>query len=83
MSNFKKSLETPLINCKVHPELNWIADCILSSAVNSAKFETADAKLHVPIVTLPSKDSVNLTKQLVKDLKDMSIRSVIKQCLQK
>ena len=54
----------PLINCKVHLELNWIEDCILSSAGNSTKFEITDAKLHVPIVTLSTKDSVNLTKQL-------------------
>ena len=59
----------PLINCKVHLELNWIEDCILSSAVNSTKFEIADAKLHVPIVTLPTKDSVNLTKQLSEGFK--------------
>ena len=56
----------PLINCKVYLELNWIEDCILS---NSAKFEIADAKLHVPIVTLPTKDSVNLTKQLSEGFK--------------
>ena len=31
---------------------------------NSAKFAITDAKLHVPIVTLSTKDSVNLTKQL-------------------
>ena len=49
-----------LINCKVYLELNWIEDCILS---NSAKFEIADAKLHVPIVTLSTKDSAKLTKQ--------------------
>ena len=54
----------PLINCKVHLELNWIEDCILSSAGNSTKFEITDAKLHVPIVTFSTKDSVNLTKQL-------------------
>ena len=59
----------PLINCKVHLELNWIEDCILSSAGNSAKFEVIDAKLHVPIVTLSTKDSVNLTKQLSKGFK--------------
>ena len=69
LSNFWRSLEMPLINCKVHLELNWIEDCILSSAVNSAKFEIADAKLHVPIVTLPTKDSVNLTKQLSEGFK--------------
>ena len=54
----------PLINCKVYLELNWIEDCILSSVGDSAKFAITDAKLHVPIVTLPAKDSANLTKQL-------------------
>ena len=38
LSNFWRSLEMPLINCKVYLELNWIEDCILSSAGNSAKF---------------------------------------------
>ena len=28
-----------LINCKLDPELNWIEDCILSSAGESAKFK--------------------------------------------
>ena len=59
----------PLINCKVYLELNWIEDCILSSAGNTTKFAIADAKLHVPIVTLSIKDSTNLTKQLNKGFK--------------
>ena len=54
----------PRINCKVHFELNWIEDCILSSDGDSAKFKITDAKLHVPIVTLSTTDNVNLTKQL-------------------
>ena len=54
----------PLIKSKVYLELNWIEDCILSNVGNSAKFEIIDAKLHVPIVILSTKDSVNLTKQL-------------------
>ena len=62
LSNFWRSLEMPLINCKVYLELNWIEDCILSSAGDSAKFAITDAKLHVPIVTLSTKDSENLTK---------------------
>ena len=28
-----------LINCKLDPELNWIEDCILPSAGDSAKFK--------------------------------------------
>ena len=31
-SNFWRSLEMPLINCKIHLELNWTEDCILSIA---------------------------------------------------
>ena len=51
-----------LINCKAYLELYWIENFILSSAGNSAKFNLTDAKLHVPILTLSTKDNVNLTK---------------------
>ena len=54
----------PLVNCKTHLELNWIEDWILSRIGDFAKFKIADTKLHVPIVTLSTKDKVNLTKQL-------------------
>ena len=64
LSNFWRSLEMPLITCKVYVELNWIEDCILSSAKNTAKFGKPDAKLHVSVVTLSTKDSTNLAKQL-------------------
>ena len=64
LSHFWRSLEMPLKNCKVYLELNWTEDCILSSARNSAKFAITDAKLHVPIVNLSTKDNANLTKQL-------------------
>ena len=60
LSNGWRSLEMLLINCK----LNCIEDCILSSARDSAKFKITDTKLRVPIVTLSTKDNVNLTKQL-------------------
>ena len=72
----------PLINCKFHLELNWIQDSILTSSGNSAKFEITDAKLHVSIVTLSTKDLVNLKKQFSEGLKDLSIGTVIKLSLQ-
>ena len=62
LSNFWRSLEMP-VNCKAYLELNWVEDCILSSDEDSAKFAT-DTKLHVPVVTVSTKDSANLTKQL-------------------
>ena len=54
----------PLINCKIHLQLNWIEDYILSSDGDSAKSKITDTKFHVPIVTVSTKDNVNLTKQL-------------------
>ena len=59
----------PLINFKVYPELNWIKDCVSSSAGDTAKFAITDTQLHVPRVTLSSKDSANLAKQLNKGFK--------------
>ena len=69
---FFRSLEMPLINCKIHLELNWNNDCVMYGADayaggNNAndrktKFQITSTKLHVPVVTLPTKDNENLTK---------------------
>ena len=64
LSNFWISLEMPLISCKAHLELNWIENYILSIDGSSAKFKITDAKLRAPIVTLSTKDNVNLASQL-------------------
>ena len=67
-SNFFRSLEMPLVNCKIDLELTWHKDCMISS-VNAAanqvvSFMITDTKLYVPVVTLSTKDNTNLTKQL-------------------
>ena len=62
----------PLINCKIHLELNWTKDCVLSSADNNddagndkpSSFKITETKLYLPNITLSTKDNVNLTKQL-------------------
>ena len=69
LSNFQRSLQMPLINCKIHLELSRIENYILSSDGDYTEFKTTEAKLYVPIVTLPAKDNVNLTKQLSDRLK--------------
>ena len=48
----------PLNNCKIHLEINWVEDSLLSSNRNSAKFKITDAKLHVPLVVLSTKDNL-------------------------
>ena len=63
-SNFFRSLEMSLINCKIHFELNWTKICVMSSVPGVTAFQITSTKLFVPIVTLSTKDNVNLTKQL-------------------
>ena len=74
LSIFFKSLEMPLINCKIHLELNWNNNCVMYGAdtyaggdnVNNREttIKITSTKLYVPVVTLSTKDNVNLTKQL-------------------
>ena len=68
VSNFFRSLELPLVNCKIDLELTWHKDCMISSANAAAgqvvSFMITNTKLYVPIVTLSTKDNNNLTKQL-------------------
>ena len=51
----------PLINCKIHLELNSSKDRVMST-IAATKFKTTNTKLYVPIVTLSSKDNVKLVK---------------------
>ena len=79
LSNFWRSLEIPLINCKVEISLNWIENCVLTTAevganadttgVNSATFKITDVKLYLPVVTLSVGDNLKLTKQSDKGFK--------------
>ena len=68
-SNFWRSLEMLLINCKVELSLKWTENCILTTAANANKviFKITCktyAKLYVPIVTLSIEDNSKLTKLL-------------------
>ena len=63
LSNFWRSLEMPLINCKVELSLKWIERCLLTVA-NTATFKITDAKPYVPIVTLSAEDNAELSKLL-------------------
>ena len=51
----------PLINCKIHLELNWSKDCVMSTIADTT-FKITNTKLYIPIVTLSSKDNLKLVK---------------------
>ena len=53
----------PLINCKIHLELNWSKDCVMST-IAATTFKTTNTKSYVLIVTLSSKDNAKLVKFL-------------------
>ena len=67
-SNFWRSLEMPLINCKVELKLKWTKYCVLSPAsndnnvdenanANNIIFTIKGTKLYDPIVTLLARDN--------------------------
>ena len=52
LSNFWRSLEMPLTNCKFELSLIWHPNCVLSNLVAASTFTITYAKRYVPIVTL-------------------------------
>ena len=69
LSNFWRSLEMLLINCKVEFSLTWNENCILTSLARNQTFTITDAKLYVCVVTLSIEDNAKLTKLLSEGFK--------------
>ena len=67
LSNFFRSLEMPLINCKIKSNLTWKKECVLSNQAGDAIFIINDTKLYVPVVTLSKEDNKNFIEQQNKD----------------
>ena len=74
LGNFFRLLEMPLINCKIRLEINWKNNCVMYGVDTYAggdnandretTFKITSSNLYVPIVTLSTKDNVNLRKHL-------------------
>ena len=64
LSNFWRSLQILLINCKVEFPLTWKENCILTSFAGNSTFTITDAKFYVPVVTLSIEDNARLTELL-------------------
>ena len=62
LSNFWRSLEMPLINCKDELSLRWDPNCVLCTLAGVSRFTIIDAKFYVPIVTLLTEDNAKLSK---------------------
>ena len=78
LSNFWKSLNTPLINCEVELILTWSKNCVLADtttrdaegdnpaivAPTGLEFKITDTKLYVPVVTLSKENDTQFLEQL-------------------
>ena len=63
LSNIFRSLEMPLINCKIKLNLTWKKECALSTDTGEAVFIINDTKLYVPVVTLSKADNKDFIEQ--------------------
>ena len=61
--NFFRSLEMPLINCKIKLNLTWKKECVLSTGDGEAVFIINDTKLYVPVVSLSKEDNKDFIEQ--------------------
>ena len=62
LSNFFRSLEMPLINCKIKLNLTWKKECVLLTDAGDAVFIN-DTKMYVLVVTLSKKDNKDFIEQ--------------------
>ena len=67
LNSFWRSLEMPLINCKVELSLKQIKNCLFTTAANANKatFEITYSKRYVKTVTLSIEDNAKLSKLLL------------------
>ena len=63
LSNFFRSLEMPLINCKIKLNLTWKKECVLSTDAGVAVFIINGTKMYVPVVTLSKEDNKDFIEQ--------------------
>ena len=63
LSNFFRTLEMPLINCKIKLNLTWKKECVLSTNISNALFIINDTKMYVPVVTLSKEDNKDFIEQ--------------------
>ena len=69
LSNFWRTLEMPLINCKVELILTWSNTCVITNSTGEGKFAITEIKLYVPVVTLSTEDNAKLLQQLKSNFK--------------
>ena len=76
LSNFWRSLEMLLINCKVELSLTWDPNCVMSNLVGASTLTITDANSVFRLLLYQQKTMQNYQNYWVKDLKDQSIGKI-------
>ena len=65
LSIFWRTLQMPLINCKINLMVTWSANFVISNAAacQATLFAVTDTKLYVPVVTLSAQNNAKLLQQ--------------------
>ena len=79
LSNFFRSLEMPLINCKIELNLTWKKECGLSNQAGAAVFIINDKNCTFQLLLCQKKIIKILLNNKIKDFKDLFIGVNIKQ----
>ena len=64
LSNFWRTVEVPLINCKINFILTWFEDCIIFSATEATKFKITATKLYVLVIISSAQHNEKILQQL-------------------
>ena len=65
LSNFWRTLEMPLINCKIELILTWPANCVIIYIDVANQNPTfTETNHYIPVVTLSTQDNTKLLPQL-------------------
>ena len=64
LSNFRRTLEMPLINCEDNITLTWSSTCVITNSTGEGKFAMTDTKLYVLVVTLSTQGNTKFLQQL-------------------
>ena len=69
LRNFWRTLQIPLINCKVTLNLTFSTNCVIPEVDRVTTFAIINAKRYVPVVTLSTQCNAKLLHQLKPRLK--------------
>ena len=64
LSNLRRTIEMPLINCEVNLILTWSSTCVITKPTDAGRFTISDTKLYVPVIKLSQQDNAKLLEQL-------------------